>query len=333
MSNEEIENKIRKSERKPLLEEVVEDSKIDISFVKRQFIPPMPSINNVSNKKNGVSINTSLSKVNFSKYISEEINAELPIQNEDDNNVSEYDLVKSPHKNLKPTKEHKSTPFSKIKYNDKGEEIPPSELRVYMKLLRSKSRNEENIENLNDVDDCVINNCSSDVENIFSLNQKESKDKKNGDSEVKQDRRSIEDEDNKEEGEDEEENEESEEESIDSEEDKEEDDEEEDKDKDKEEVEDKSINKGKSIEGILLNKDINSKKISEKTKSKDTNYTKNTVSKSKDLDNTIVNKDNLTDFEKYQEMFDNTEYLNTITDLNTNKNSFQQENNFDIEID
>lgn len=330
MSNDEIENKIRKSERKPLLEEVVEDSKIDISFVKRQFIPPMPSINNVSNKKNGVSINTSLSKVNFSKQISEEINAELPIQNEENNNVSEYDLVKSPHKNLKPTKEHKSTPFSKIKYNDKGEEIPLSELRVYMKLIRSKSRNEENNENLNDVDDCVINNSGSNEENIYSLNQKESKEKKDRESEEKQCRRSMEDKDNKEEDEDEDEedNEESEEESISSEEDKEDG-----EDEDKEEVEDKSINKRKSMEGILLNKDINSKKISEKTKSKDTNYTKNTVSKSKDLDITIVNKENLTDFEKYQEMFDNTEYLNTITDLNTNKNSFQQENNFDIEID
>jgi len=322
-SNNEIERNIRKTEIKPLLEDVVEDSKVDISIVKKQFIPPMPSNNNVSNNKNGVSINKSLSKVNFLKHISEEIKTELPIQiNKDD--INEYDLIKSPHKSLKPTKEHKNTPFSKIKYNDVGEEIPITELRNYMKLIRSKSRNDENNnENENENENkSQFDNINSIDNSIFMLinkeNKKETQFENNDEDNQSEDNEENEENSQGSSSDDEEENEES-----------EVNDEHEEEKKEEIEV---YVNKKKSKDGILLN-DLNSKKISEKTKSKDTNYTKNTISKSKDLDNTIVNKDNITDFEKYQEMFDNTEYLNTITDMNTNKNSFPQDNNFDIEID
>ena len=304
-----LEERIKAMNDKPTLDDI-KDLNSSIKQ-KRLFKPPMPS--------------------RYNSLLVQKENNEIDLVSKQKNQVEEYSNKKSlinitpersPLKTLKKVSEHPLTPFSKLKYNDQGEQIVINEFNVVNKKdgEEEESENSED-EGFNGNDLSKVKGLNDSLKlSILSKKQINSKSELNEEENSKSS--SCSKSSSKDSKEDEskaisqEEQEEQEENKIENEEMQEE----------QGDCEKKHIINTYELEHY--EKDYKIKTKIKKTKSKDTNYTKTSISQKKKSETPKL----YSNFEEYMKSFDDPTTLNKMTEANTYANSLPQNDEFDSNI-
>lgn len=293
-----LEERIKAMNDKPTLDDIKD--LVSSKKQKKLFKPPMPIRNNPSIVQK---VNNDVEFVSYSKNQVEE--------KSDTKKIITTTPEQSPLKTLKKVSEHPLTPFSKLKYNDQGEQIIVNDFEViYKKEEGSDSEdedfNESNLSKAKNLNDSL----KLSILNKKQVNSKSQEDNSKSSSCSKTSSEESQENESKVISQDEEHEEEN---KVESQED---------------EQDCNEHNLASIYDFDNCAKDCKMKTKIKTTKSKDTNYTKTSISQKKHSET----PKEYSNFEEYLKSFDDPTTLNKMTEANTYANSLPQKDEFDNNI-